>query len=196
MRLLRPNTVVVRSDGRIYWTDLRFRADPIEDWDVDFEGVYMVSPDLGTRTLLLRDLDAPHKLLFSLDEQVLHVGQRAGILAFDVGDESSNFGPGRLDPGSRRWFWRAGEDGSVAPDGMKMDVEGNIYIGGRKGIWVISAEGGLLGHLDTGGLSTPNLCFGGHDWRTLFFVTNHGLHRVTVGVPGISIPPAIGAETH
>ena len=187
-RLNRPNTVVVRSDGRIYWTDLRFRADPAEDWDVDFEGVYLVSPDLGTRTLLLHDLEAPHKLLFSLDEKVLLIGQREGILAFDVRADDSNFGPGRLDSGSRRWFWRAGEHGSVAPDGMKMDVRGNVYIGGRKGVWVISAEGRLLGQIDTGGLSAPNLCFGGDDWRMLFFVTNHALHRLPVRVPGLPIP--------
>ena len=191
-RLNRPNSVVVRSDGTIYWTDLRFRVDPLEDWDVDFEGVYMVSPDLATRTLLLRNLEAPHKLLFSPDERVLYIGQRQGILAFDVQADDSNFGPARLNPASRRWFWRAGEHGSVAPDGIKMDVRGNFYIGGRGGIWAISAEGRLLGHLDTGGLSTPNLCFGGRDGCDLLFVSNRGIYRVPVTVPGVPIPKSAG----
>lgn len=189
-RLLRPNTVIVNSDGFIFFTDYAFRIRERADWDVDFEGIYRVSPDLGSRELVIRDLTAPHKLLFSLDEKVLYVGQREGILAFDVIDPNSNSSPGRPDLASRRWVWKCGAHGSTSPDGIKLDVRGNFYIGGRSGIWFVSPEGRLLGHLVTG-LSTPNLGFGGHDGRSLFFVGNHALYRVPVKIAGAAARPGV-----
>jgi len=208
-RLHRPNTVIVRSDGGIYFTDYGFRADPVEDWDLDFDGIYYVSPDLGTRRLLTRDVVEPHKILFSRDERTLLVGQRRGILAFDVGDiqrpnPAENQRGGRLVPESRRWFWQAGADPaepaiiqtlvanrSTIVDGMKMDTEGNVWIGGREGVWAISAAGKLIGRIDTSGMGrgAPNLCFGGNDGRTLFIATNHSILSVRTRVRGVPIGP-------
>src|SRR5436853_5761393 len=51
-RLNRPNDVVVRSDGSIYFTDPWTLQAPPEQWDLNMIGVYRVSPDLGTVTLL------------------------------------------------------------------------------------------------------------------------------------------------
>src|SRR5438270_6752064 len=63
-RLNRPNDVVVRSDGAIYFTDPFGPAAP-EQWDLSHTGVYRVSPDLGTMTLLLDDLVFPNGIAFS-----------------------------------------------------------------------------------------------------------------------------------
>lgn len=208
-RLHRPNTVIVRSDGGIYFTDYGFRADPVEDWDLDFEGIYYISADLGTRRLLTRDISEPHKILFSRDERVLLAGQRRGILAFDMADiqrpnAAENQPGGRLVPDSKRWFWQAGADPAepaiihqlvanraTIVDGMKMDAEGNVWVGGREGIWVISAAGKLIGHIETEGLGqgAPNLCFGGEDRRTLFIATNHAILSVRTRVRGLPIGP-------
>lgn len=193
-RLNRPNTVVATSDGSIWFTDFKFRTGPTEDWDVDFEGVYHVSADLGTKTLVLGDLHRPHKLLFSADEKTLFIGQDEGILAFDLINplfsyDAATGAPGRrVSVTSRRWFWRGGEHGAPMADGIKLDVEGNVYIGGKNGIWFIAATGELLGRIDCDGLSTPNLAFGGDDWSTLYFVANHALYRVPVAIPGLPIP--------
>src|SRR4029077_179398 len=46
-RLNRPNDVVVRSDGSIYFTDPFGPAAP-EQWDLAHTGVYRVTGDLGT----------------------------------------------------------------------------------------------------------------------------------------------------
>ena len=51
--LNRPNDVVARSDGSIYFTDPEEMVPP-EERELDFSGVYRVSPDLGTITLLGR----------------------------------------------------------------------------------------------------------------------------------------------
>ena len=54
-RLLRPNDVIVKSDGAIYFTDPGGPAAP-EQWDVTVNGVYRVSPDLGSMSLLIEDI--------------------------------------------------------------------------------------------------------------------------------------------
>lgn len=204
-RLHRPNTVVVRSDGGIYFTDFGFRSAAVEEWDLDFEGIYYVSPDLGTRRVLVRDLVRPHKLLFTRDERTLLVGQREGILAFDVldiemADPRENQSGGRLGP--RRWFWHAGDDPSEPSiaqqgivDGMKMDVEGNVWVAGSHGVWIISAAGKLLGRINTTALfqGSPNLAFGGPDMKTVFVTANHALLSFRANVAGQPIPsmPAV-----
>ena len=82
-RLNRPNDVVVKSDGSIYFTD---PGAPAPDLELDFSGVYRVSPDLGTITLLVRDFITPNGLAFSPDESVLYIddSRRRHIRAFDV----------------------------------------------------------------------------------------------------------------
>ena len=204
-RLNRPNCVTVRSDGGIYFTDYAFRPGPTEDWDVDFEGIYYVSPDLGIRRLLTRDVEAPHKIIFSIDEQTLLVGQYQGILAFDVADLQSpdpatSVAGGRLVQDSRRWFWKARDDNSFPEeirslvrsnsrfvDGIKLDVEGNIWFSGRAGIWVISSAGELMGRIDFG-VSTPNIAFGGEDRRTLFVTANRSVYSLPTRVAVLNIP--------
>src|SRR5207253_9497096 len=51
-RLNRPNDVVVKSDGSIYFTDPGANI-LANQWDLTFGGVYRVSADLGTMSLLL-----------------------------------------------------------------------------------------------------------------------------------------------
>ena len=58
-RLNRPNDVVVKSDGSIYFTDPYTSPLPAEQWDLTFSGVYRVSADLGTMTLLIGDFVLP-----------------------------------------------------------------------------------------------------------------------------------------
>ena len=71
-RLNRPNDVVVKSDGSIYFTDPTGPAVP-EQWDLNHTGVYRVSADLGTLTLLVDDFVVPNGLAFSPDESVLYI---------------------------------------------------------------------------------------------------------------------------
>jgi len=67
-RLNRPNDVVVKSDGAIYFTDPRGNVVP-DQTDLSYQGVYRVSADLGTLTLLVDDFIVPNGLAFSPDER-------------------------------------------------------------------------------------------------------------------------------
>jgi gluconolactonase len=139
-RLNRPNDVVVKSDGSIYFTDPNGNFVP-EQWDLTFAGVFRVSADLGTMTLLADNFVQPNGLAFSPDESVLYIidSRRNQIRAFDV------LPNGMLAKQTDRLFadLRGSEPGNA--DGMKVDIEGNIYTGGAGGIYVIDPKGKKLG---------------------------------------------------
>ncbi|MCH8310726.1 MAG: SMP-30/gluconolactonase/LRE family protein, partial [Chloroflexi bacterium] len=70
-RLNRPNDVVGRSDGTIYFTNPGARIDPA-DREIDFNGVHAVRPD-GSVFMVTDDFEYPNGLVFSPDESVLYV---------------------------------------------------------------------------------------------------------------------------
>lgn len=189
-RLNRPNDVVVKSDGSIYFTD---PGAPAPGMDLDFAGVYRVSPDLGTINLLVRDFVLPNGLAFSPDERTLYINDSQGVLVRDdifrsVGhirafDVRAN---GMLANGRVLCELRGEQSG--IPDGMKVDVEGNVYCTGPGGIWIMDSSGKHLGTILTGVEHTTNLAWGGEDWKTLFITTPEILTRIQLKIPGIPVP--------
>src|SRR6266478_1563698 len=185
-RVTRPNDVVVRSDGCIYFTDPWSSPAAPEQWDLQYSGVYRVTPDLGTLSLLADDFVLPNGLAFSPDESVLYINdtRRGHIRAFEL------LPSGMLAKHTDRVFadLRGPEPG--VPDGMKVDVEGNVYCGGAGGIWVMDPAGKKLGRIVHGAPATTNLAFGGDDWRTLYITSRNHLGAVKVKIPGIAVPVA------
>ncbi len=77
-QLNRPNDVVVKSDGCIYFTDPWTNPNPPQQWDLTFSGVYRLTPDLGTLTLLVDDFTLPNGLAFSPStSRVLYINDSA-----------------------------------------------------------------------------------------------------------------------
>jgi len=183
-RLNRPNDVVVKSDGAIYFTDPWTLQTPQEQWDLTFAGVYRLSPDLGTYTLLIDNFIVPNGIAFSPDESVLYVNdsRRGHVRAFDV------MPTGVLAKQSDRVFadLRGSEPG--VPDGMKVDVAGNVYCGGSGGIWILDPQGKKLGRIVHGHPATTNIAFGGDDWKTLYVTTRTSLLSVNVKIAGLPVP--------
>jgi gluconolactonase len=182
-RLNITNDVVVKSDGAIYFTDPKRNNAP-EPWEVPHTGVYRVSPDLGTVTLLVEDFVFPNGLAFSPDESILYVNdwQRGHIRAFNVAPN------GTLARQTDRLFadLRGAEPG--APDGMKVDSAGNVYCGGAGGLYIIDPKGKTLGRIVHGFPDTTNLAFGGDDWKTLFITTHDNLSMVKLKIAGLPVP--------
>ena len=182
-RLNRPNDVVVRSDGSIYFTD-PFGPAAQEQWDLAHTGVYRVTSDLGTMTLLLDDLVFPNGIAFSPDESILYVTDfRRGLI------RSIELLPnGLLAKQTDRVFadLRGSEPGG--PDGMKVDVAGNVYCGGAGGIYILDPKGNKLGRIVHGHPATTNIGFGGDDWKTLFFTSRSTLFSVKLKISGIPVP--------
>ncbi len=183
-QLNRPNDVVVKSDGSIYFTDPWTFPRPANQWEQSFSGVYRVSPDLGMLTLLVADFIIPNGLAFSPDESILYVNdsRRRHIRAFEV------MPTGGLALSSDRVFCDLGGERPGVPDGMKVDVAGNVYCGGSGGLWILDSTGKHLGTVVHGAEATTNLCMGGADWKTLFFTTRNTLGSVPIKIAGIPAP--------
>lgn len=182
-QLNRPNDVVVKSDGSIYFTD---PGAPDPELELDFSGVYRVSADLQTITLLVRDLVFPNGLAFSPDENILYIDdyRRGHIRAFDMQPN------GTLALATDRVFCTLREPrpvGPDGPDGMKVDVEGNVYCTGPGGVWILNSAGKHLGTILTG-VQTTNVGWGGADWKTLFITTFGAVGRIQLNIAGIPVP--------
>ena len=185
-RLNRPNDVVVKSDGCIYFTDPWTSPAAPEQWDLTFSGVYRVTPDRGTLSLLADDFVLPNGLAFSPDETLLYINdtRRGHIRAFEL------LPSGMLAKHTDRVFADLSGPEPGVPDGMKVDVEGNVYCGGAGGIWILDKLGKKLGRILHGAPATTNIAFGGADWKTLYFTSRNHLGAVKVQIPGVPVPIA------
>jgi gluconolactonase len=189
-RLNRPNDIVCRSDGRIYFTDPGMRV-PFEQRQTPHSGVYCIQPDGSVQ--LVVDCEYPNGLAFSPDEQILYVSNtRWGqyIHAIDIGDD------GLL--ANREIFAdmsaveNTGRDMEAdtargVPDGMKVDAAGNVYCTGTGGTWVFAPDGSRLGVIHTPEIPA-NLVFGGADLRTIFFTARTSVYTLRSKIPGLPHP--------
>lgn len=176
-----PNDIVVKSDGAIYFSDpgfgrMEYFGRPREQ-QLAYQGAYRLDPESRELTLLVDDFDQPNGLCFSLDESQLFINDtmRAHIRVFDVNDE------GTLENG-RIWAEvTGGNDG--APDGMKVDSQGNLYVTGPGGIHVFDPAAACLGVIKVP-QGCANFCWGGDDLKSLFVTATTSLYRVRVRVAG------------
>ena len=182
-RLLRPNDVVVKSDGSVYFTDPGGTAAP-EQWDVTLSGVYRVSADLGSMSLVVDDMVRPNGIAFSPDESVLYVAdsRRRHVRAYDM------LPNGTVGKETSRVFADLGGAEPGVPDGIKADNAGNLYSGGAGGLYIIDSKGKKLGRIVHGQPATTNIAFGGDDWKTLYFTTRSTLFSVNVKIAGVPVP--------
>jgi gluconolactonase len=176
-RLNRPNDVVCKSDGSLWFTDPDLRV-PFAERELPYAGVYRITPDGATT--LMADCEYPNGLAFSPDERTLYVANTRWtqyIHAFEL-DAS-----GRVV--RRRIFAEMASDADKngVPDGMKVDVEGRVYCTGPAGTWVFAPDGQRLGIIRTPEVPA-NLCFGGPDLRTLFLTARTSVYTLRVNVPG------------
>ena len=175
-RLNSPNDVVVHSSGRIFFTDPPYGIEP-EQAEIGFNSVYLIDAD-GSVTLLESDFDRPNGLAFSLDESVLYINdtERRNVRAFDVQADFSLI--------NDRVFIDMDVEERGSPDGMKVDTEGNLYVTGAGGVWVITPDGTHLGTIEFPELPA-NLAFGGDSYQTMFVTARTSLYSVQIAVPGI-----------
>jgi gluconolactonase len=175
-RLNRPNDVVCKSDGSLWFTDPALRV-PLAQREVDHAGVYRIAPDGATT--LVADCEYPNGLAFSPDERTLYVANTRWsqyIHAFELDEAGAVI--------RRRIFADMSSDETDGvPDGMKVDVEGRVYCTGPGGTWVFAPDGERLGIIRTPEVPA-NLAFGGPDLRTLLLTARTSVYTLRVKVPG------------
>jgi gluconolactonase len=176
-----PNDIVCRSDGAIYFTDPTYgRMDyygVARPRQLDFQGVYRIDPGTGDVAPLAKDFGQPNGLCFSLDEKRIFVNdtERRHIRAYEVERDGSI-------RGGEVWAETKGE-GAGAPDGMKIDLLGNIYCCGPGGIHVFAPDACCLGVIRVPE-PAANFCWGDSDYRSLFITASTSLYRMRTKIPG------------
>jgi len=155
---------VCRSDGSIWFTDPPFGILGYYEGHVATPelptNVYRIDPTGDVLAVVAGDLNRPNGLAFSPDESLLYVVEGGVsprfIRAYDV-----------VDGGARLAGKRTLVDaGTGTPDGLRVDVDGNLWIGwgmgeeGLDGVSIFNPSGKLIGRIDLPE-RCANLCFGG-----------------------------------
>ncbi|MEY4779910.1 MAG: hypothetical protein RLZZ607_1223 [Pseudomonadota bacterium] len=187
-RLNSPNDVVVHSDGSIWFTDPTYgimsdyegyRATP----EQPVHGVYRIDPS-GAVTLVADDFAQPNGLVFSPDESKLYIADSAyshdpsaprHIRVFDVK-------AGKLS--NARVF---AEIDAGLPDGIRVDVEGNIWSSAGDGVHCFAPDGTRLGKIFVPE-TVANLTFGGPMRNRLFIAATSSLYSIYVAATGAQKP--------
>jgi gluconolactonase len=179
-RLNAPNDLVFRSDGTLYFTDPPYglpRQDDDPAKELPFNGVFKLSQ--GTLEVLVKDLSRPNGIAFSPDEKTLYVSnsdeKRKIWMRYDVA-ASGTVSNGRV------FFDATGHNAAGVPDGMKIDVQGNVWATGPSAVYVFSPDGRHLGTITPP--EDPANCGWGDDGRSLYITAETGLYRIKTSVMG------------
>jgi gluconolactonase len=185
-RFNRPNDIVCRSDGSLYFTDPDKRMPysereipPPEGIDNLWDGacVYRVHP--SGEVSVVAFCEYPNGLAFSPDERTLYVANTRStkyIHAIALDADGRRIG--------RRVFadMNTGAEPGI-PDGLKVDSLGRVYCTGPGGIWVLSPHGERLGTIRFPEQAV-NFTFGGPDLRTLFCCAHTPVYALRLKVAG------------
>jgi gluconolactonase len=179
-RLNSPNDLVYSSDGALYFTDPPYGltggdSDPAKE--LKFNGVFLYKG--GQLTPIIQDLTRPNGIALSPDEKTLYVAnsddRKRFWMRYDVAAD------GTVSHG-RMFFDLSSAKEQGIPDGMKVDLKGNIYAAGPEGVWVLSPGGKHLGTIQPG--ETAANCGWGDDGKTLYITASTGVYRIRVAIAG------------
>ncbi|NLG32301.1 MAG: SMP-30/gluconolactonase/LRE family protein, partial [Syntrophomonadaceae bacterium] len=170
LRLNSPNDIAVRSDGTIYFTDPPYGL-VNRKAELDFMGLYRINLK-GELFLEAKYYHNPNGLAFSPDEKTLYLALTVAgeILALDVAENGATSNPRRFALVSR-------------PDGITVDVVGNVYIAGVNGVEVFRWDGAYLGTIISE-RRPANCTFAGEDGRLLVITARDCLYSVRMPIPG------------
>lgn len=179
-----PNDVVVKSDGTIWFTDpdyglLAAYGEKANQYrELESYHIFKYDPKTKETLSVNSSLSKPNGLVFSKDESKLYVGNSnegdRKLVVFDVTNQNSLTNMKILNSiESKTW----------GIDGLKMDVEGNLYAACGDGINIFTSEGKLIGKIKTN-FEVTNLCFGGANAKTIFMTGHEALYSVSVLIAG------------
>jgi gluconolactonase len=178
-RLNSPNDVVIGPDGAIYFTDPTSDLPKDQKQELDFKGVFRLDAR-GQVTLLTKELTEPNGLAFSPDGKKFYVDDstQRNIRVYD-------FQPDGTLRNGRIFAQEPGGKGEGVPDGMKLDMAGNIYVTGPGRIWVWNSAGHHLGTILLPE-QPANLAWGDSDMKTLYITATTSLYKLKTSAPGFA----------
>jgi gluconolactonase len=174
-RLNSPNDVVVKRDGTIWFTDPPYGIKEIQR-EQPANYVFRLDPGAAEPVQVADDFSRPNGLCFSPDERFLYVAdsnaKESVVRRFRVTAQNTL------------------ADGEVfakiqppAPDGIRADADGRLYVTAGDGVHVFATDGRLLGKIRLP-VCPANCAFGGPDGRTLFITARTNLYAVRLAAAG------------
>jgi gluconolactonase len=186
-KLNSPNDIVVHPDGGIWFTDpfygIRGNYEGFKAEQETKEAVYRADPKTGQVEKVTDEVGQPNGICFSPDYKKLYVadtGMPRDVKVWDVDGKA-------LRNGKR--FIQLDIPGTGAPsaaDGIRCDVDGNIWAGARPGVQVIAPNGERIGMIRLPE-TCANVCFGGSRRNRLFMTASQSLYAVYVETTGAHI---------
>lgn len=185
-RLNSPNDVVVHPDGGIWFTDPPYGINgSYEGYQAPKEvkeAVYRIDPKTLQIAKVTDDVVAPNGLCFSPDYKRLYVADTGSrdTKVWDVADNKLTGG---------RLFIKLDVPGTGAGsafDGIRCDVDGNVWGGARPGVQIIAPTGERIGMIRLPE-NCANVCFGGPRRNRLFMTASQSLYAIHVQTMGAHI---------
>lgn len=188
-----PNDLVVKSDGTVWFTDPSYGCLQFPQECYLPNHVYRFDPETKQLNAIITDLKMPNGIAFSPDEKILYVIDSGAIqaprtyyekyphaiYAYDVID-------GRNIENKRLFT----EVSPGFPDGMRLDIHGNIFVGALDGVQVFNPQGKMMGKILMP-KETANLTFGGRDNNILFICSSDSIWCIKLNTKGAKAVPEI-----
>lgn len=175
----RPNDLAFKSNGDLYFTDPNEYGKDKKDGSV-----YMLPKGESKAVKIADSLAFCNGIAFSADEKYLYVCESAmnRVLKFPL-----------MEDGTLGDFTVFAELPGGDPDGIALDVKGNLYVAhfGGKAVKVFDKEGKMIKKIDLPGKKPSNVEFAGADMKTLYITEceNNILYKIKVDTPGLKLAP-------
>jgi sugar lactone lactonase YvrE len=166
-----PNDLALAPDGRTL-----FASDP--NWSDGTGNLWRIDGD-GTVSKIAEGMGTTNGIEVSPDGKTLYVNEskQRNVWAFDIGKTGSL--------SNKRLIRHFDSHGF---DGMRCDVQGNLYITrhGKGTVIKMTPKGEILKEIPVLGKRPSNLCFGGPDRKTIYVteVDSQRLVQFRVDQPG------------
>jgi gluconolactonase len=199
-----PNDIVVHPDGDIWFTDPGYGALSLYEGGkfplALKEAVYRIDGKSGRLEMVTDELFKPNGICFSPDFKKLYICDTGAthyakapreIRVYDVG--------GTKLRNSKQFLSTAWDNYTGLADGIRADVDGNIWAGigqgangsgsakaDGDGVYAITPEGQKIGKILLPEICA-NICFGGTRRNRLFMAASQSLYSLYVDVKGAGI---------
>ena len=147
-----PNDLAIGKNQLLYLSDPNWKESTGQIWRVDRDGsIILLESDMGTT----------NGIEVSPDEKRLYVNEsvQLKVWVYDLSDQG--------EISNKRLLIEFPDHGM---DGMRCDIEGNLYITryGKGTVAIVSPEGKLLNEITLIGKKPSNIAFGGKEGKTCY----------------------------